>query len=108
MTNLFPLDVIDLEHHTRHAYRLASRWLADSPLTPKSETTFIGSLVTEIKLIPGREDRWLLTVSKGIWSVLTIWDVAHGLKWSEWSPKGTLFTGVKLNADPESEASVAL
>ncbi|PBK61061.1 hypothetical protein ARMSODRAFT_1025970 [Armillaria solidipes] len=25
-----------------------------------------------------------------------------------WSPKGAMFTGVKLNADPESEASVAV
>ncbi|PBK86052.1 hypothetical protein ARMGADRAFT_1086815 [Armillaria gallica] len=29
-------------------------------------------------------------------------------KCSEWSPKGAIFTGVKLNADPESEAGVAV
>ncbi|PBK86129.1 hypothetical protein ARMGADRAFT_1086884 [Armillaria gallica] len=28
-------------------------------------------------------------------------------KCSEWLPKGTIFTGVRLNADPESEAGIA-
>ncbi len=118
-TNAFKLDVLfndypyslddtDLEHRTRHAYRLAFRWRADSPLTPKSETTFIGSPASEIKFVPGRQHRWVLTVSKGIWSVLTIWDITRQQKCSEWSPKGAIFTGVKLNADPESEAGVAV
>ncbi|KAK0189346.1 hypothetical protein F5146DRAFT_981897 [Armillaria mellea] len=104
----FPIDDTDLEHRTRHAYRLASRWLAGSPLTPKSETSFTGSPVSEIKFVPGRQHRWVLTVSKGIWSVLTIWDVSRQLKCSEWLPKGAIFTGVKLNADPGSEAAVAV
>ncbi len=64
--------VINVEHRTRHA---SSYWLAGFPLTSKSETTFIGSPVSEIKFIPGREHRWLLTVSKEIWSALTIWDI---------------------------------
>ncbi|SJL10796.1 uncharacterized protein ARMOST_14190 [Armillaria ostoyae] len=104
----FPLDDTDLEHRTRHAYRLASRWLADSPLTLKSETTFIGSPVSEIKFVPGRQHKWVLTVSKVIWSVLTIWDITRQEKCSEWSPKGAIFTGVKLNADPDSEAAVVV
>ncbi|KAK0433878.1 hypothetical protein EV421DRAFT_1718159, partial [Armillaria borealis] len=95
----FPLDDTDLEHRTRHSYRLASCWLADSPLTPKSETTFIGSPVSEINFVPGRQLKWLLAVSKGIWLVLTIWDVAGGHKCSQWSPKGTIFTELKLNAE---------
>ncbi|PBK86083.1 hypothetical protein ARMGADRAFT_1086842 [Armillaria gallica] len=72
-------EIIDTEHRTRHAYRLASRWLPGSPLTPKSEITFIGPPVSEIKSIPGREHRWLLAVSKGIWSALTIYDLGHHL-----------------------------
>ncbi|PBK86041.1 hypothetical protein ARMGADRAFT_1169269 [Armillaria gallica] len=118
-TNAFKLDVLsndypyslddtDLEHRTRHAYRLASRWLADSSLTPKSETTFNGSPVSEIKFVPGRQHKWVLTISKVIWSVLTIWDISRQQKCSEWSPKGAMFTGVKLNVDPESEAGVVV
>ncbi|KAK0483000.1 hypothetical protein EDD18DRAFT_1200523 [Armillaria luteobubalina] len=104
----FPLDDTDIEHCTRHAYRLASRWLADAPLTPKSETTFSGSPVSEIQFVPGRQHKWVLTVSKVIWSVLTIWDTHQERKCCEWSPKGAIFTGVKLNTEPESEASVAV
>ncbi|KAK0216390.1 hypothetical protein IW262DRAFT_1276639 [Armillaria fumosa] len=104
----FPLDDTDLEHRTRHAYRLASRWLADFPLTPNSETSFTGSPVSEIQFVPGRQHKWVLTVSKVIWSVLTIWDTSRQRKCSEWSPKGAIFTGVKLNTESESEASVAV
>ncbi|PBK86153.1 hypothetical protein ARMGADRAFT_1169299 [Armillaria gallica] len=85
----FSLDNTELEHRTRH-------------------TTFIGLSIYEIKFIPGRQHKWVLTVSKGIWSVLTIWDFARGHKYSEWSPKGVIFTRAKLNADPESEAGVAV
>ncbi len=104
----FPFDDTDLDHRMCHAYRLATRWIANSPLTPKSEAALIGSPVSDIKFVPGREHRWPLTVSKGIWSVLTIWDVARMRKCSEWLPKGTIFTGVRLNADPESEAGIAV
>ncbi|KAK0445681.1 uncharacterized protein EV420DRAFT_1648396 [Desarmillaria tabescens] len=79
-----------------------------TPLMPTSETSFTGSPVSEVKFIPGRQHKWLLTVSKGIWSVLTIWDIARGHKSSEWSPRGALFTGVKLNTDTESETSMAV
>ncbi|PBK61053.1 hypothetical protein ARMSODRAFT_1065472 [Armillaria solidipes] len=90
----FTLNDANLEHRTRQAYRRASRWLADSPLTPKSETTFIGSPVSEINV--------------GIWSVLTNMGYRGWAKCSEWSPNGAIFTGVKLNADPESEAGIAV
>ncbi|KAK0445680.1 uncharacterized protein EV420DRAFT_1276985 [Desarmillaria tabescens] len=103
-----PIDDTDLEQRTCHACHLASRWLADSPLMPSSETSFTGSPIWEIKFIPGRQHKWLLTVSKGIWSVLTIWDIALGCKCSEWSLRGALFTGLKLNTDTESEASMAV
>ncbi|KAK0443425.1 uncharacterized protein EV420DRAFT_1723987 [Desarmillaria tabescens] len=75
---------------------------------PTSETSFTGSPVSEVKFIPGRQHKWLLTVLKGIWLVLTIWDIAWGHKSSEWSPRGALFTGVKLNVDTESETSMAV
>ncbi|KAK0189350.1 hypothetical protein F5146DRAFT_981902 [Armillaria mellea] len=96
----FPLDDSDLEHRTRHAYWLASRWLAD--------TTFTRSPVSEIKFVPGRQHKWVLTVSTVIWSVLTIWDTSAQRKCSEWSPKGAIFTRVKLNTKAECEASVAV
>ncbi|PBK86136.1 hypothetical protein ARMGADRAFT_1086890 [Armillaria gallica] len=104
----FPLDDSDPQFSTCHAYRLASRGPPDSPLTPKIETSFIGSPVSKIKFLPGLQHKWLITISKGIWSVLTIWDIARGHKSSEWSPKRALLTEVKLNAEPWSEAGVAV
>ncbi|KAG7441198.1 uncharacterized protein BT62DRAFT_553792 [Guyanagaster necrorhizus] len=74
----------------------------------KKETTFIGSPVSEIKFVSGRQHKWLLTVSKLIGSVLTVWDITGTQMCSEWSPKGATFTGVKLNDDPDSEASVVV
>ncbi|KAK0433888.1 hypothetical protein EV421DRAFT_1842504 [Armillaria borealis] len=110
LANEYPFDTddVDLEHRTRHAYRLASRWLADSPLIPKSETIFIGSSVYEIKFIPGHQHKWVLTLSEGSSSVLTIWDITRQQKCSEWSSNGAMLTGMTINADPESEASVAV
>ncbi|KAK0443445.1 uncharacterized protein EV420DRAFT_1025373 [Desarmillaria tabescens] len=103
-----PIDDTDLEQRTLHSYRLTSRWLANSPLMPASETSFTGSPVSEIKFIPGRQHKWLLTVSKGTRSVLAIWDIVRRHKCSEWSPRGVPFTGVRLNTDTESEASIAV
>ncbi len=81
---------------------IASHWHTGSPLSPKSETTFIGSLISKINFIPGQQYRWLLTVFKWIWPVLTIWDINRQQKCSEWSAKGTVFTE-NLNTDAESK-----
>ncbi|KAK0237318.1 hypothetical protein EDD85DRAFT_1024000 [Armillaria nabsnona] len=110
LANNYPFSpgYIDLEHRTRSAYRLASRWLADTPLIPKSEVTFTGSTVYEIKFIPGRQHRWLLTLSLDILSVLTIWNIERMVKCSEWSYKGAIFNTVKLNTDPDSEACITV
>ncbi|SJL17319.1 uncharacterized protein ARMOST_20868 [Armillaria ostoyae] len=110
LANEYPFDAhdVDIEHRTRHAYRLASRWLADSPLTPKSETIFIGSPSDVIRFIPGRQHKWLITLSTGSSSVLTIWDITRQQKCSEWSSNGAMLTGMTINEDPESEATVAV
>ncbi|KAF5337438.1 hypothetical protein D9758_017168 [Tetrapyrgos nigripes] len=154
-----------LETLTRRAYRLAQRWLnqyhnvnldsgrkpslssfssssstSPSSLFPNKECKFSVSPsapIADVRFIEGFEERFLLTVSKGIWSVITIWDVAEALeslsgqgsrngdskstatsyrerrpttprKCCEWSPKGGLFTGLTLNSDLESEAKLAV
>ncbi|KAF5389847.1 hypothetical protein D9757_003652 [Collybiopsis confluens] len=72
----------------------------------------------------GSEQRWMesvlvLSVSKGIWSVITIWEISLSLdgkdhnptrprKCSEWSPKGGIFTGLCLGNDVPSEADLAV
>ncbi|PBK86170.1 hypothetical protein ARMGADRAFT_1169303 [Armillaria gallica] len=112
LANNYPFDIddLDIEHRTCQAYRLASRWLADSPLTPKIETIVIGLSVHEIKFIPGRQHKFVLTVS-GVGTrrrFLTIWDTTRQQKCSEWSSKDDVITRTAINADAESETWVAV
>ncbi|PBK86127.1 hypothetical protein ARMGADRAFT_1066728 [Armillaria gallica] len=74
----YALEDTDIEYRTRHACRLASRWLADCSLIP--DTSSIGSPVSEIKF----------------------------QECSEWSLNDAIFTGVKLKMEAESETSVAV
>ncbi|KAK0433867.1 hypothetical protein EV421DRAFT_2023269 [Armillaria borealis] len=99
---------LSAQHRTCYAYRLASRWLAGSQALlsrRKARQLLLDLPFPKSKFIPGREHRWLLTVSEGIWSALTLDNITLR---SEWSPKGAIFAGVKLNADPGSEAGVAV
>lgn len=61
----------------------------------------------------------MLSVSKGIWSVITIWDVPLALhgnddikpqprKCTEWSPKGAIFTGLCLSGEHDAKADLAV
>lgn len=103
----------ELERRTRHAYRLSLAWLSPpESWRPRTETSMQNTPATpisDIHFVPGREGRWLLTVSKGIWSVITLWDLLNGpSKVSEWSPKGAIFTGFVVNNDVASEGVVAI
>lgn len=65
--------------------------------------------MSEIRFVPGHAGQWILTVSKGVWDVVTIWDVsAEPHKCCEWSPRGAIFNGFALNTDPKSEATLAV
>ncbi|PBK61051.1 hypothetical protein ARMSODRAFT_981784 [Armillaria solidipes] len=112
LANNYPFDTddLDIEHRTCQAYGLASRWLADSPLTPKIETIFIGSPVYGINFIPGRQHKFVLTVSVvgKRQRLLTIWDTTRQQKCSEWSSKDDVITRTAINVDAESEAGVAV
>ncbi|KAK0434998.1 uncharacterized protein EV420DRAFT_1653514 [Desarmillaria tabescens] len=111
LSNDYPCPINDTDHKQRtcHAYRLATRWLADYPMIPTSIIKFTASPASDIKFIPGWQHKWILIVSEGIRTVLTIWDVARAHKCSEWLPKGgKLFTKIILNEDPESEVSIVV
>ncbi|KAG6852862.1 hypothetical protein C0991_008497 [Blastosporella zonata] len=108
------MPVSELEQRTCHAYRLALRWRSGHR-SPR-RTFFIDSIsnvpVSDIRFLPGRSADWILTVSKGIWDVLTIWDLSSpendARKACEWSQRGALFSGIALNTDPASEATLAV
>ncbi|KII84193.1 hypothetical protein PLICRDRAFT_179863 [Plicaturopsis crispa FD-325 SS-3] len=71
-----------LEERTRHAYRLGSKWLQSQSQQSALATrrgwsvspNTSGASISDVRFMPGR---WLLTVSKGIWSVLTAWDIPN-------------------------------
>jgi len=65
--------------------------------------------VYEIRFVPGHAGQWILTVSKGVWDMMTIWDVsAEPRKCCEWSPRGAIFNGFALNSVGSSEALLAV
>lgn len=105
------MSVPELEWNTCHAFSLASRWLSGCSV-PRGRL-FIDATsntsVSEIRFVPGHAGQWILTVSKGVWDVITIWDVtAEPQKCCEWSPRGAIFNGFALNADETSEATLAV
>ncbi|RDB17683.1 hypothetical protein Hypma_001259 [Hypsizygus marmoreus] len=105
------LSVSELEQQTCHAFDLSSRWI--SGFTAPRRTLFIDATastrVSQVRFVPGHAGDWILTVSKGIWDVLTVWDISgHPKKCCEWSPRGAIFSGISLNTDISSEATVAV
>ncbi|KAK0189329.1 hypothetical protein F5146DRAFT_623263, partial [Armillaria mellea] len=113
LANDYPFDMYDIniEHRTCQAYQRASRWLADSSLTPKIETILVESIVHQTTFIPGRQHKFVLTVTNVDQSqrLLTIWDITRQKKSSEWSWKDDGFRSrIAVNADAQSEATLAV
>ncbi|KAJ6614970.1 hypothetical protein B0H10DRAFT_2261099, partial [Mycena sp. CBHHK59/15] len=114
------LTVPQLERHTRHAYRLASRWLSlgGSPTTPISVGSFEfdamnGTRVFDLRFVPSHEGRWLLTISKGLWSIITRWELPdagtmRNRKLFEWSRRDCLLQSFVLNGDSACEGALAV
>jgi hypothetical protein len=109
-----PLDsmsISELERNTCHAFSLASRWLSGCSIPRR--TLFVDATsntsVSDIRFVPGHAGQWILTVSKGVWGVITIWDIStEPQKCCEWSPRGAIFNGFTLNSDPSSAATLAV
>ncbi|KAL1760498.1 hypothetical protein FB107DRAFT_202934 [Schizophyllum commune] len=104
----------DLEHLVRRAHGLARRWRTNTlnPRTIGSVQMGTGTAPSAVRFLPGHDGRWLLTISKGIWSIATLWrvDARTGLrKACEWSPRRALIDGFAVNKRPGcAYAAVAL
>lgn len=79
------------------------------------------SAISEVHFVPdpsGHEAKCIVTVSKGIWCLISLWDIqglGHGREATEspervdsWSPKGATFSAIAVNPDPRSKASAAI
>ncbi|KAF8637532.1 hypothetical protein AX17_002758 [Amanita inopinata Kibby_2008] len=107
------LSVESLERSTCNAYRLGHKWRSRG-LTPRTMHYVYGvfsAAISDVRFVPGHGDKWLVTISKSIWSVLAVWHIAGTgtpQKRGEWSPKGAIFKGFCLNTDANSEATLAI
>ncbi|KAI0673257.1 hypothetical protein C8Q78DRAFT_1023885 [Trametes maxima] len=111
-------DAAVLEKLVLHALRLGSFWLSRSsePRRPLEFQASSGTGVSHIRILPGYNGRYIATVYKGIWSMISCWDIgdlsaASGQiqprKVADWCPKSTIFSGFVVNSDPDSEAALA-
>ena len=112
------LSADELERRTCEALKLANFWTTRDA-SPRTVLSLPGGNsatgVSEVKFLPARPD-WIITVSKGIWSVITCWDISgrngsdmtkhRGV--AEWTPRQTILTGVAVNSDSHSEAYLAV
>jgi hypothetical protein len=118
----------ELETTARRAldrdYRLRSGSRRDE-YTPKGRVDWRAnpsSAISEILFVPdpsGHEARCIVAVSKGIWCLISLWDVQAVSQESgatqqnpkmigSWGPKGAIFWAIAVNSDPRSEASAAV
>ncbi|GJE98677.1 F-box protein [Phanerochaete sordida] len=113
-----------LEQLVLRARTLARFWLEPSPLAhARIHAEFAassGTGISDVRLLPAHP-RWVLAVARGIWPVITCWDVGldeggepavpgarQPTKVAEWFRKGALFTGIAVNSDPGAEACLAV
>ncbi|KAI0698801.1 hypothetical protein C8Q76DRAFT_802870 [Earliella scabrosa] len=114
-------DAHELERHVIRALRLGTFWLSASrsPPTHVSFQASTGTGVSNVRFLAGHGGRYILTVYKGIWSMISCWDVGsmtssssssptRPRKVADWCPKNTIFSGFVTNSDPDSEAAVAV
>ncbi|KAI0341134.1 hypothetical protein BDW22DRAFT_1359354 [Trametopsis cervina] len=121
------LDAVELERLTRHAFRLGEFWLnlTFSSTKPAAVVEFAansGMTVSDVHFVPAHPD-WLITVSRGIWPVVTCWDtsltsspscdptVRETEKIAEWSQQGAVLTNIAVNSavgEGSEEATLAV
>ena len=118
----------ELEIATREAIGRDHRLCSEPPrneYTPETRVDWQAnttSAISEILFVPdpvGHEGRCIVTVSKGIWCLICLWDIQPLSRGPEvaqtkpkevgrWSPKGAIFTAIAVNSDWRSEASAAI
>lgn len=108
------IDCSELEVWTRRAFKLGQFWLnrtTDPRLVLSFAAASSATGISAVRFLPAHPD-WLITLTKGIWSLITCWDIGTTYgprrKIAEWSPRQTLITDIAVNSDPHSEAHLAV
>ncbi|KAF9529944.1 hypothetical protein CPB83DRAFT_882590 [Crepidotus variabilis] len=111
------LSTLSLRQRTLSAYSLAKRWRSGihSPHRRSNLPNLSGSAISDIQILPSLNDDSLrlLTISKNVWLEMSVWEVPHQREYpaklmGRWSPRGALYTGVTVNTDPSSSATIAI
>ncbi|KAF9223291.1 hypothetical protein BS17DRAFT_781630 [Gyrodon lividus] len=106
LTSLSPKD---LERKTLRAYKLGTNWSSDTTkLYHVASVSAKSGAIEEIKFLTHREQNWIVTTSRGIWSDLYLRDCDVLQVVAQWSPGKALFNGMVVNADHESDAAIAI
>ncbi|KAH7928028.1 hypothetical protein BV22DRAFT_237197 [Leucogyrophana mollusca] len=100
----------ELERRVYRANRLGRRWRSSStePRYVVSNQVSTSTPIEEARFIPSHDEQWILTVSKGIWSKITLWRCRDLTPVAIWAPDRALFDGLAVNVDPTSVAAVAV
>lgn len=113
------MDASELEWAVRRAVRIGLFWRSYTT-HPRKLADFqasYGTGVYDVHFLPGSGGRRIVTVTKGIWSVISVWEIvcnklssegAFVRKVAEWSPKGIIFTGFVVNSDSSSKGTLAV
>jgi len=102
----------ELRFKVLSAYDLAHRWI--SGVTCPQRTYHFpgasGARVSDVRFVPGYDDRLLLTISKTVWSAMSLWYMSDqdSKIVAQWSPRGAIFTGHTVNDAMGSEATLAV
>ncbi|TDL27111.1 hypothetical protein BD410DRAFT_741538 [Rickenella mellea] len=113
-----PLDSLtsaELESQTRHALEIQQAWTSRHP-GPRKTLKFQANpsnFISDVHFVPRKNNRWMVTVSKGIWSVIVCWDLGRikdntPHKLGEWTCRGALILDVVVNTDPENKGCLAV
>ncbi|KAG2061097.1 hypothetical protein BDR06DRAFT_903599 [Suillus hirtellus] len=106
---LSSFSVRDLEERVRRAYHLGEAWKAPSiTFRMSSFAASRGGPIQDIHFIPGYDRRWLITVSQGIWSMITLWDRRSLTRVTSWSPEKAVFSNLAVNTSEDCEATLAV
>lgn len=108
-----PLDDIptqELIAATKRGFGLGQRWRFGMS-SPQNVYNISGFSGPDVRFISGHGGRLLAMISKSVWYVLSVWDISDGTsskKVCEWGLRGGIFTGVALNSDGKSPATIAV
>lgn len=102
----------DLKSRVLKSYSLSKKWISGilSPQRTYCISGTSGTFVSDVRFLPSIDDRLLLTISKTIWSAVSLWDIHHAeaKMVAQWSPRGAIFTGFAVNTEVASEATLAI